>query len=986
MPALDPSTLKTLGALFSNDKAKLLVDAAELLEPVGDAGFVPAAQSVDASGVPLEIFGQATSLDASGQGQVMIHPAEAFIPDLFVDGETYRAPQGTALASLDLRGKLSLATQIPPLSFGALTLAITGSSTASFRYQSRLPVRQASTRGAAFENLAAATLLPQKLRPEQIQPGEVHRLDALLTLSFGLEARWGKEFDLKKVLGLWDGLSVEIRAHVAATVQASLGWSLYEEMHLTLGSANLLRPDWVRIRLERTRERRFTLGAVVQILADYDASSVAMILQQTLDQSPLPRVLAALRPIAAGDWDAVKGTLGDRAVATLDELLDDTGWKEWAADSKQVASLVKTANEIVNGYNGLGSRAASLWDRLLGSADLKKGEALREGLETIAALKGKPVTDLIENLQAREALQLFEVFTGKTLEEVLLGSDSQIQTYVDDAAAVAQRALGFVTALPAKVRKELSTYAEKLKIPSTLGWLREHATSKEALLAAVDQGAQKRIQQLVELLLGKAWEQIPDGDLAKVQQWASRLSGEMDRLQERLGQALQRFKGELGFSLSAALDRATTDEALIDLEIDPRDPQLATDIPKALIAGKVRDLLEALPDLADKDEGKETQPPYLLRESVLSHRKVRTASLSTLFHFLGLKSFFKTQSQWAEEGNLRIHQTDAGFQRQGRYSGGLIRSTSTKAAELEAALWLEISADDAGATQPLAPFAPGSVTTGASVIFTYEDRETQEEEQEALDDLLARLGFINVANSLNNIRRRLGGETVDSRFALTLRLGPQGVEDILGNLTDEDAWNESYLMAADLWYRQTVPTSGRDGEALAGLIARQDFRQDWLGGPVDLTTEWAPGTKKVPIAGKPRSIRPLLHPNNINHLARWNPDFSSLYWLANNRGRGLQRFRSLVSTLGVAVATGTNDALLAAAREAAIAFKQAHPGDLLVSWNSPLFLPWLVLSRLSAAGRKEVTGVASLLHRPSGGEEQEWDQRVVWKLEQLPKV
>ena len=986
MPALDPTTLGTLGTLFGSDKTRLLVDAAELLEPVGDRGFSPRQQEVEATGVPLEVFGQATSLDATGKGQVLIHPADVFVPDLFVDGETYRAPQGTALAGLDLSGRLSLGTQIPPLSFGALTLAVTGSAAAGFRYRHLLPVRQLEFRGEALKDLAASTRLPQKVRLEQIQPGEVHRLDALLTLSFGLEARWGEEFDLRKVVDLWDGLSAEVRAHVAATVQASLGWSLYEEMHLTIGSANLLHGDWVRIRLERNRERRFTLGAVVQVMADYDASSVAVILQETLDQSPLPRVLEALRPIAAGDWDVVKEELTGRAAATLDELLDDTGWKEWAADSKEVKGLVELANEIVNGYDGLGSRIGSLWDRLLGSAELKEGEPLREGLETLAALKGKSLLDLVQDPEAREALQLFELLTGKSLEEVLLAGDARIQELVDEAATLAQRALTFITGLPDQARRELRAYAEKLKITSTLGFLRDNATSKEALIDAVGQAASKRIRQLVELLLGKAWDRISDQDLARIERWAQRLSGELDRLQQRLQQALTRFKGELGFSLSVALDRATTDEALIDLEVDPRDPHLATEIPKALMAGKVRDLLEALPDLAERGEAQEARPPYLLRESVLSHRRVRTASLSTLFHFLGIKSFFKAQSQWAEEGSLRIRQTDSGFQRQGRYSGGLIRSSSTKAADLEAAVWLEISAGDVGAGSPLAPFSSGSVTTGASVVFTYDDRETEEEEQEALDELLARLGFLKVANSLDNIRRRLDGRTVDSRFALTLRLGPQGVQDLLGGLTDESRWNETYLQAADLWFRATVPSAGDEGETLAGLIARPDFRRGWLTGPIDLTTEWAPGAKKVAVGGRTRQITPLRDPSNINHLARWNPELSSLYWLANNRGRGLRRFRSLLATLGVAVGSGTNDALLAAAREAAIAFKRAHPGDLLVSWKSPLFLPWLVLTRLSADGRGEVTGVASFLHRPSGGEDRPWQPRVVWTLDRLPAV
>lgn len=976
------SNLQFIGNLFSSDRARLLVEAAQLAKPVGDKGSSPVDRQIEADDVPLGVFGQAATFDASGSGEVLIHPAATRVPDLFVEGETYSAPTSAALASLDLRGNLSLGTSIPALSSGALTLSVTGSASATFRYRHLLPVFQNQPQGAALADLAATARLPQLVRLEQLRPGEVHRLDALINLSFGLEARWGKDLDLQEVIDLWSGLSAEVRAHVAATIQATLGWSLYEEMQLTVGRANLLDADRVRIRLHRVNERRFTLGAVVQLMVNYDASSVAAIVQQTLDQSPLPRVVSALRPIAAGDWDAIKGALTDRAAATLDELLDDTGWKDWVADSPQVGELVDLANRVVDTYDGLGQRLQSLWDRLLGTTELTPGQPLRQALEQIAGLQGKPVTDLITDPTLRQAIDLFETLSGSAVEDLLL--ERAPQKAVDEAASLAARAVGFLDGFPNDVKGRLQAYANRLKITDTLDFLRQNANSKQALTAAIEGAAAKRIRQLVERLVGKVWDQISDQDLAAVQTWASRLLGRIDQLQARLQEVLAKFKGELGVSLSLSLDRLTRSEALIDVEIDPRDPRLAAAVPKALVAGKVRDLLEALPDLTD-----EKPPGYLLREGALTHRKVRTNSLSVVFNFLGLKSLFRNQSQWAEEADLTFQQTATGFRRSGRYAGGLLRS-ATAEAEIEGAVWLELTAADGNARHPLERFAPAAISRGLRLSYSYHDVKTLAEEQAALDSLLAALGFINAAGSVNNVSRRLKGSTVETRFAITLTVDGQGVDDLVGDLGVEPTWNAKYLAAARQWFLEP-PLARKSvgkplGPTLAALTHHPQFTVAWLRSP-GAFTEWAAsGKKKVEVDGQASFVtvtRPGPAVGGSDDLARiqtrWIPDFNSLLFLSYSRPRGLEAFAELATALAAATGEGTHDKLLAAAGKAARAFVRAHPGDLVVSWDSPLFLIWLVLARLSPAARKAARGVASLRWR-APGDTNPWQDPVVWQL------
>ncbi len=991
---LTPENLQLVGTLFDSDRARLLADAAQLLKPVGDQGSGPLGRQVQTDDVPLDVFGQAATFNASGTGTVEFFPAATAAEDLFVDGETYTAPTSAALASLDLQGKLSLGTSIPPLAMGALTLSITGSASAEGRYRHLLPVFQNQTQGAALAELAATTRLPQLVRLDQIRPGEVHRLDALINLSFGLEARWGRDLDLQRVVGLWSGLSAEVQAHVAATIQATLGWSLYEEMRLTVGRANLLDPDRVRIRLQRVDQRRFTLGAVAQLMVNYDASSVAAILQQTLDQSPLPRIVSALRPIAAGDWDAIKGQITDRAAATLDELLDDTGWKDWLANSPEVADLVKLANTVIDAYDGLGAQVQSLWDRVLGAADLGAGGELRQALDKVAGLQGKSVLDLITNADLRSAIEMFEALAGKSVEDVLL--DGAPQQIVDRAAGLAKKAINFLDGVPQQVTDRIQGYADKLGITKTLSFLRANASSKQALTAAIEGAAQKRIRQLVERLVGKAWDLISDDDLKRVQAWAGILVDSIDSLQKRLTDVLAKFKGELGFSLSLSLDRLTRTEALVDLEIDPRDPRLAASIPKALLAGNVRALLEALPDLTDD------QPPtYMLREGALSHRKVRTHTLSVVFNFLGLKSLLRNQSQWTEESTLTFQQTDSGFKRTGSYAGGLVR-TSTVEAESEGAVWLEIAAADEGVKSALAPFAPAAISRGMRLSYSYSDPKTQVPEQAALDELLAALGFINVPGSMNNVSRKLGGATVETRFAITLTVNGQGVDDFLGRLDVEPTWNAQYLAAAKHWFLD--PPSPRQilgrplGATLAALIDRSDFRSSWVQpSPGAFTAAWAgSGGKPVTVDGKGfnppllrKGVPPASNPDDVARvIQQWTPEFDSLPYLSWSRPRGLAALRDLAPAVAAAVGSGGHDQLVAVAGQAARAFVDVHPGglaDLKVSWDSPLFLAWLVLVRLSPAARKAVRGVATLRWRQPG-DTNPWQDPLVWQLTGLPSA
>ncbi len=1011
MPNTD-AILETVGALLQNKHLNLLLDTRDLLQPVGSQGVQPRHEEVRSSATTVEVYGQPLRLDAAADGDVQIYAADAEVEDLFVGGETFKAPEGTSLAALGIYGTLELGSEIPPLSQGALTLTFTGSSDSKFGYQHLLPVWQSEGRVKAFTDLALTSRLPSRVQLEQLRPGEVHRLDARVNLSLGVQARWGKEFDLHEVVDLWRGLSAGVRAHAAADLQASLGWSLYEEMQLTVGRANLLNPGWVRLRLQRSRRRHLTLGTVVALQASYDGSDLATVLQQTLDQSPLPRLIEAFRPIAAGDWETVKAKLTDRVTATLDEYLDTTGWQQWLEGRPEVQELVDTAHTMVEAYDGLDGRIQSWWDRVLGQVDLSEGGKAREVLQVVAGIGGGSLNDLIENKDVREALDWIEALTGKSLEDLVLGSNDDLEQALQRAAELAQQTLDFLDNLPDKVRARVDTYAGKLGVRTTLDWLSQHATSKADLIAFVDAAAEKRLRQLVERLLDKAWGRISEDDLAAVRAWAQRLVANYDRLEARFRSALEKFKGELGFSLSITIDRLSQREALLDLEVDPTDPQLNTDITSALRQGNVRGLLEALPPLTQLPSTQPLDEPvnqpsgaggrrarYLVREAVLSEKRVRTATLSVLFRFLGLQSLMRNQSQWTEEAQLEVRGQSGRFQRKGTYAGGFRRANSN-VQETEAAVWFETAAADS-ADQPLAPFAAAALDNHLRLTYGFQDAETTLDERVALDHLLAKLGFLKSPGSVDNLRRRLGDVPIlDLRLAVEIRIGGEGVTALLQDLqgpagdTAEASWNEDYLRAAQHWFQSPVLAVNRFdsvkhrplGEILLDLTRHSDFEGKWRQGPQPLTEDWLPGGKKVEVGGQTYLVKPFNRDfaGSPALLQHWRPEYNSLYFLAANRGPGLRGFRTLAQAVRSSAEQGTQAALVAQSQAVAEGLKDAHPGyaGLNLSWNCPLFLTWLVLTRLSRVRRqslKEARGVATLRWRAPGSEA--WQEPLHWKLD-----
>ncbi|MDY7094401.1 MAG: hypothetical protein SX243_15630 [Acidobacteriota bacterium] len=979
---------EVLGILLQDPRLRIPLELlANLSGNVGDGPAEVPIPELAAEDAQLSLFDQVLNLDARLGASLEILGGDAAAADPFGSQGLMGAPAGMRLGRLWIEGEFGASTGAATTS-GTFALSASGSAGGRFHYLRLLPLSPNRSRLEGFRSLVAGSRLPQSVPLDGLEAGELHRFRSTLNLQLGLEVRWGAELEVEDVLHLFDGFAPQLAAHAHASAQAALGWSLYEEMELIIGRASTLHDDWVRVRLARADEQRLTFGATVGLRIEYDlATSLEAILQRSLDQQPLQRSLEALRRVATEDWDSLKEELiqgaEDRATATLVELLDGTGWRDWVRTSDdqgqrtELGELMDGAKRLLDAYDRLGSTAQSLWDELLGSADLGPDSTLRRQLMILAGIDAESLDPVgwISNPELQRNVRLLEALSGHSLEEILLAPGGEARRLLAQAQGVAARALGFLDTAPQRLLARIGGYAQRLGIRKTLDLLRAHGSSRQALEASIDAAVQPRIRALVSRLLGKAWESVEDEEVRKVQSWAQDVTDHFDRLEARVRGAIERLRGEVGVSLSFELDRVTRTQALVDLELDPSSAGLRSAIQGALARGDAAQLLAALPTQKKRDE----PLAYQLRESLLSYHRTRSRTFSQLVSFLGAES---VSSRRVEEYNLRFSTVAERLQRTAYYGGGFVSNSQLEGIDLESGTWLEVRAEDA----PAAFDAPlNDVEAGLRLTFGYRNPELEDQDLGRLKPVLQTLQLEGVLDDL--------GLPPGSQLRLAVELYlPQAAVAALA-FTDqggdhETTWNRSYADAAARWFDEMLIRKTLHGHGqrlayptLAAIARRQDFRREWVDGIGDFASwvdEHDAFTRgKSLTVGNQKVEAELLRPRQlgddrpINQKARWNSSFHPIFELVESRPRALQAAAHLHQRLATALNGWEPDDAWSLARGAADQLRDMVPAARLQlqnqSWPNPLFLVWLVLGRtvlLAPESLAQVRGLAILRSKP----------------------
>src|ERR1051325_3258008 len=919
--------MSKLGQIFttgvSNDIAVAFDDAANsgILDPVGTSAYQVQGLAVDAAKPNLQVFDLTANLDAGSTAQASINAASAEIAP-FDAAEALTAPQGSSYAQLVIDGNLSGSIG------GAIEnrpLTVSASAAPSFTYTHWTLASATETRLDALTRLVTRAQLPQYENPPSLLPGEATRFAATLQIDLGAEAKYGQSFDLAKAVSLFDGLSAQLQATVAYEIKASLGWSLYEEMDVVVANAQQEHAGWVRVRIDRTRNKTFTAGATFALNVAYDASSIADALEQAFQASPLPRAIAILNTVAAGNWDAIKTSISDRAANDLIALIAGTSWKEAAANSPDVTKALAAINKVVSIYNGVDAKVQQLWSSLLLKVDLQPGSDLRNTIDKIAALDPQsPNLRQFLSPEAQKDLQMLEALSGKSIEQLLVGSDAGVSMAITRAVNLAQQLERVINDTPAEIMSALNTFSQEHGIASIVQWLAANATSLDALQAWGD----AEIKNVVTKAVGTAWDQIDPADLETVQTWAQKILAEWNDLSTKLANAAKYLQGELGFNLSAELSRASEWAAVLDFELDPTSPAAVAAVRANLPKGNVHDMLVALDAVASE--------AWSIRESVITSRQLKTGVTTALLSLLGLSRTQTVSTQTFTESVVQI--TDAG--RSATYSGGFTQTVTIDSTSSGCSVSAVGEGTDAS-RDPDAPFA--SPSREIHLTFSRNDTKTSATTLQALQTMLEDLGFF-VSAGTSATDTPAGSETA---FTIDIVLD----ENALAQLAEGDGernWNGDFRNAAYRLFSDAMVA----GQQFATVVRSDVFAETWTD---TSTTEFRQDPRANGIPYENRTLGIL--DDNLQFTA----EFIPVRMLITRRPGGFGELDKLQNALAN---PGNLEQL---AKAGAAFFSKA----MLREWNNPMFTFWLVLARLcrrSGAALATAKGLATLRSRQSASD------------------
>lgn len=883
-------------------------------------------------------------------------------------------------------GAQATATFKPPAT-QALSIAAGASASGSLRYRLLLPAAGTDTRIEAVGKLLERARPPQLLDLADLADGELHTFDARFQLGFNLKTKMGKQFDFSAVVDLFDDVSATLSAHAEATLSASLGWSLYDRLQLSVGRVNVASdgPSWVRIRFQRLNRRELTLGAKLAVQVQYDLgqATFAALLDRILQIEPLERLFNGLDEVeklgldqitTEAGWQAIRDRLSDRLGEVVLEYVDVDSLIEELPFGK-VQPFLDDIASLAARYRGLDPKIQSLVQSILGRIDLAPGSPLRNALDQIVALDPDDLDGVLSKTvdpHFQETVDLLELLSGSSVEDLVIGS--QGSKAIKEAVALAAQASHFLDELGTAAIARLHAFTEKSGIDSVVDWLEANATSAAELEDGLKNRASTKIRGLVERLTKKAWDGLGPEDFARIQRLAAaltQLNTKRKDVEERLKAAVEALKGQAGLSVGIEMSRLTERAAILDLEVDSKNKKIRKATEEALAGLEVRELLDRL---AKSDEG-DDDPGYRLRDSVFSYRRVRSNSLSTFFSLLGIKR--ARQTVRVDEEVVRVVDEE-GKERQATYSSGTVRrltdgSKDALAGSHELGVWLTWRLHGPGFDLD-APYSD-EVGRGLRIVYSRADNKTLPGELGALGQLLADIGFTTIGGG------PIGGEIAppsaaqQTEFSFAVGLGTAAVSALLKNKTRSN-WHIDYRNAAHRWFdEQLVPIEDkaaagsprpRKGELLSHVIENERFDGALAKGAAfygTLSTEpWhvevAGVTYRVPIRA-------------TDDLGRY-PALNEILFKVGGATRKLDQ---VVDQYKLARRVFQPKELRLLGKKFATLLKLTPSAE----WRSPLFNLWLVLARVARqdpSALEKARGLATLRFREDSGakwEETRWE-------------
>jgi hypothetical protein len=940
-----------LGSLLEVFDASIdarIAEAVDLKTPVGEAAGSRFDVAVRPAEAPVRLLGDLMRLDAGVTATISIAAGQVpspFDPDTLLD-----PPPETLWVELELAATTSIAARATVAADAVrLTPALAAGGETTCRHLlavgSHLQLRTALrrvVRGASWPDSSV----------RGVASGQAHQLACACRLDLGLGAKLGVRAELD--VAPFESVSDRIQVRFDAVLRSALGLELLDDMALVAGRVDGLEPGHVRLRLARRRQRRLTFGATFALGVRYDLSSpFETLLDQAVGSPPWRRLRQALAElellrevtgaVADGSWHTVAERLSAASAEVLADLVGVDDLWDWLADDAGADELFTAVRRLVESWDQLISDEGlrSLWDGLLGRVALGPGSPLRRALEAVARLDTDDLDAVLEEVldpRWRHALALLEVLSGLTLEEVLEQSD-EVRDGLSTASRLARDSLRWLDEIPEWLRERLERLAGRTGIAKAVDQLR-HLTGVDELRQASHAAAARLATRLLE----RGVDRLGPEHVAELRRWAAELAealdpNRLDGLDTAIREQLSRLDGEAGFSVALELDRLSRTTALLDAEVEPT---LLARVARHLEAGSVSDLLEALFNATASDD----EPSrFSIRDCVFTARRSTSSAVGVLLSLIG---WSRDRVRRVSESWTRVvQQEDHTFERRTRHSGAVVVfHKDADRTSFEAGTWLTLRGRSVDHGRPDLGGALTTIAPEVRLTVTRRDTRATAAELLATEALLFDLGFLaSFDPEAPSVTRDVPAGR-PTRLGLTLRLGPGAVSSLLADLDDDLGWDVDVLNAARRWLdeelvdRRLAHSGVHIGRALAEIVASEPYLDHWREGRAVFEQRFHTGFT-VSLRGQRVRLSPLAR-------------YPALVTVQTARRQAPGRLARVQSTIGAdRTAPVTTAAAIAATRAFSSTLRSLSP----VGWSSPLFVPWLLIARLSRIAPEELASI-----------------------------
>lgn len=413
--------------------------------------------------------------------------------------------------------------------------------------------------GNALIDLVTGLRLPEHCgSPDAIPgPGEllVFGYDGCLDMNAGLS--WGYQLTGHEGIA-YNELKASIEYALRLKAGINFGYKLAGSFEISTRAGST--PGWVWLTVKKSKSHEFDAAVGFQADSQIQVNG----LPSSADEF-LSCLLGADAKHALDLFQKVRSyTDLNKLQADTDKLLLSSvtnlanKWLGKALDQSSVVQFLAIAGKVVDDYRSTDDKVISAVTHLYEDyADQNAVDTLKSALAKIVSLSRR---DDLANLSDSEAWKIISTLVGGNMAQL-----TQDNATFAEITTVAQKTLDFLNGgWQTRLRDLIDELKSQFHLDQIFGTLDKY-DSKDKLLSLAD----TKLQGVVEKLLGQAWDQITSAGGAQAAKDLRKTLNAIDAFKSdwytKITSALNQ---SFGLSLNYAYTTTTSDDCLIDVEID----------------------------------------------------------------------------------------------------------------------------------------------------------------------------------------------------------------------------------------------------------------------------------------------------------------------------------------------------------------------------------------------------------------------------------